>query len=108
MNWLYGGPSAPTSATTDPLRFDPPNFDYVDRLGPATPETLAEVKRDRRAQQRKAFWWSLKFNAVLTLGIALIGIGSVLGNVLDKDVTDLWKFVPSLSGERAEPEESAK
>ncbi|MGH3997741.1 MAG: hypothetical protein ACRDTJ_09800 [Pseudonocardiaceae bacterium] len=80
----------------------------IDRLGPATPETRAEVKRDRRTQQRKALREWATFYAAMLVGFVLIGAGSVVGNRLDVEVTDLWKFVPSLSGERAEPEESAR
>ena len=76
----------------------------VDRLGPATPETRAEVKSARRAEQRKALKEWATFWIALLVGAVLISVGSVIGNQRNVDVTDLWKFVPSLSGERAEPE----
>jgi hypothetical protein len=80
----------------------------IDRLGPATPETRAEVKSARRAEQRKALKEWATFWVALLVGAVLISVGSVIGNQRNVDVTDLWKFVPSLSGERAEPEESAR
>lgn len=61
----------------------------ADRLGPATPETQAEVKAARRTEQRKALReWATFWGAVL-IGVTLIGVGSVLGNRLGVDVTDL-------------------
>lgn len=86
---------------SQPLKFDPPTFDY---LGPATPEQVAEVKSARRAEQRKALKEWATFWIALLVGAVLISVGSVIGNQRNVDVTDLWKFVPSLSGERAEPE----
>lgn len=80
----------------------------VDYLGPATPATRAEVKAARRTEQRKAAKEWATFWIALLVGAVLISVGSVIGNQRNVDVTDLWKFVPSLSRERAEPEESAK
>lgn len=105
MNWFYGRPSAPTNAATEPLRFDPPTFDY---LGPATPETRAEVKAARKAEQRKATKELITAYLVMALFAAAFALGTVVGNVTDADVRDVDIPVPSLSGERAEPEESAR
>ena len=86
----------------------PGTFAIVDRLGPATPETRAEVKAARKAEQRKATKELITAYLVMALFAAAFALGTVVGNVTDADVRDVDVPVPSLSGERAEPEESAR
>ena len=80
----------------------------VDYLGPATPETRAEVKSARRAEQRKATKELVTAYLVMALVAAAFALGSLVGNVTDSDFRDIDIHLPSPSGERAEPEESAK
>ncbi len=80
----------------------------IDPLGPATPETRAEVKASRKAEQRKATKELITAYLVMALFAAAFALGTVVGNVTDADVRDVDVPVPSLSGGRAEPEESAK
>lgn len=80
----------------------------VDYLGPATPETVEEVKSARRAEQRKATKELVTVYVVLALFAAAFALGTLVGNVTDADVRDIDIDLPSLSGERAEPEESAR
>ena len=88
--------------------------DYVftiDPLGPATPETRAEVKSARRTEQRKATKELVTAYLVMALVAAAFGLGSLVGNVTDSDFRDIdihLPFTPEPSGERAEPEESAR
>ena len=92
---------AKARAEAEPLRFDPPTFDY---LGPATPETRAEVKSARRAEQRKATKELVTAYPVMALVAAAFALGTLVGNVTDSDFRDVRIPVPSPSGERAEPE----
>ena len=83
----------------------------IDRLGPATPETRAEVKASRRTEQRKATKELVTAYLVMALVAAAFALGSLDGNVTDSDFRDIdihLPFTPEPSGERAEPEESAK
>ena len=80
----------------------------IDRLGPATTETRAEVKSARRAEQRKAMKELVTAYLVMALVAAAFALGSLVGNVTDADVRDIRIPLPSPSGERAEPEESAR
>ncbi len=76
----------------------------VDRLGPATPEQAAEVKD---SPARKVFD-ALVMAVVLTVtGLVLMGAGLYIGATDPSVWTDL-PLTPEPSGERAEPEESAK
>jgi hypothetical protein len=88
--------------TIDPLGAE------TDRLGPATPETVAEVKSARRTEQRKATKELVTAYLFFALLAAFFAIGTVLGNSLDADVRDIDIHLPSPSRERAEPEESAR
>lgn len=83
-------------------------LDRVDYLGPATPETRAEVKSARRTEQRKATKELVTAYLVMALVAAAFALGSLVGNVTDSDFRDIDIHLPSLSGERAEPEESAR
>jgi hypothetical protein len=70
----------------------------IDHLGPATPDQRAEVKAARRAEQRKALKdWATVWGTVLIGGV-LISIGTVLGNSLDADVTDIRVPLSTLVG----------
>ncbi|HKY59241.1 MAG TPA: hypothetical protein VJL80_14485 [Aeromicrobium sp.] len=83
----------------------------IDPLGPATPETRAEVKSARRAEQRKATKELVTAYLVMALVAAAFALGSLVGNVTDSDFRDIdihLPFTPEPSGERAEPEESAR
>jgi hypothetical protein len=80
----------------------------LDRLGPATPETRAEVKAARRTEQRKATKELITAYLVMALFLAAFALGSLVGNVTDSDFRDIDIHLPSPSGERAEPEESAR
>jgi hypothetical protein len=83
-------------------------YDEPDYLGPATPETRAEVKSARRTEQRKAAKEAIAGGIVLAVVVAAFALGTLFGNVTDHDVRDIDIHLPSLSGERAEPEESAR
>lgn len=85
--------------------------DYVFTIDPLAAET-DEQRTERKKSEREAFpGWAHVISTALTFlivaGVFAV-VGTVIGNQRNSDVTDLWKFVPSLSGERAEPEESAK
>ena len=84
------------------------HLDRIDYLGPATPETRDEVKSARRAEQRKAAKELVTAYLVMALVAAAFALGTLVGNSLDADVRDIDIHLPSLSGERAEPEESAR
>lgn len=76
----------------------------VDYLGPATPEQVTEVKASPAMRA---------FNAVLTTvvltvtGLVLMGAGVYIG-ATDPTIWTELPFTPEPSGERAEPEESAR
>ncbi|MGH3475322.1 MAG: hypothetical protein ACRDQD_00630 [Nocardioidaceae bacterium] len=73
----------------DQLVIIDPHGTELDRLGPANEEQRADVKATRRTQQRKVLRdWATVWGTVL-IGGALISIGTVLGNSLDADVTDI-------------------
>lgn len=83
-------------------------FDY---LGPATPEQVAEVKAARKAEQRKAIKETLAAYLLLFVVAAFFALGTVVGDATDSNITDIeipLPFTPEPSGERAEPEESAR
>lgn len=81
----------------------------IDRLGAETPET-PEMRDERKAAESPA---RQALNAVLmtvvltVAGLVLMGAGVYIGATKPAAWNHL-PFVPSLSGERAEPEESAK
>lgn len=81
--------------------------DYVftiDPLGPATPETRAEVKA---APAMRAFNAVLMTVVLIVTGLVLMGAGVYIGATDPSVWTDL-PFTPEPSGERAEPEGSAR
>ena len=78
--------------------------EYVDRLGPATPETRAEVKA---TPARRAFNAVLMTVVLIVTGLVPMGAGVYIGATNPSVWTDL-PFTPEPSGERAEPEESAR
>ena len=81
--------------------------DYVftiDPLGAPTPEQVAEVKA---APARRAFNAVLMTVVLIVTGLVLMGAGVYIGATDPSVWTDL-PFTPEPSGERAEPEESAR
>lgn len=76
----------------------------IDPLGPAAPETRAEVKATRRALARKSAKEMAAAYLVMALFAAAFALGTLVGNVTDADVRDIRIPMPSPSGERAEPE----
>lgn len=80
----------------------------IDRLGPPTPDQRTEAQAARRTAQRKAAKELAVAYLVMVIFAAAFALGTVVGNVTDADVRDVDIPVPSLSGERAEPEESAR
>ena len=79
-------------------------YDFVDYLGPATPEQTAEVKATRKAAQRKHAKELAIAYLLFALIAAVFALGTIVGNVNDADVRDIHIPVPLPSGERAEPE----
>lgn len=80
---------------------DPVGADY---LGPATSETRAEVKA---APAMRTFNAVLMTVVLIVTGLVLMGAGVYIGATDPSVWTDL-PFTPEPSGERAEPEESAR
>lgn len=76
----------------------------VDYLGRATPETRAEVKA---SPARRAFNAVLMTVVLIVTGLVLMGAGVYIGATDPSVWTDL-PVTPEPSGERAEPEESAR
>ena len=76
----------------------------VDYLGPATTEQVAQVKA---SPARRAFNAALMTVVLIATGLVLMGAGVYIGATDPSVWTDL-PFTPEPSGERAEPEESAK
>ena len=76
----------------------------IDPLGAPTPETRAEVKA---APARRAFNAVLMAVVLIVTGLVLMGAGVYIGATDPSVWTDL-PFTPEPSGERAEPEESAR
>lgn len=80
----------------------------IDPLGAETPEMRAERKAAEREDMKA--WRKGIFSALFTvLGFGLsVAVGMVFGAVNHEEVMDLIPPAVSPSGERAEPEESAR
>lgn len=78
----------------------------IDPLGAETPEMRAERKA-AEAPARKVLNAVVTAVAMTVVGLALMGAGIYIG-ATDPDTWTQLPFTPEPSGERAEPEESAR
>ena len=80
-------------------------------IDPLAAETDKQRTERKKAARKEFPGWAHVISTVLTFALVaavFAAAGTVLGNSLDADVRDIDIHLPSLSGERAEPEESAR
>lgn len=76
----------------------------LDHLGPATPDQRAEAANSLGRKVLNAIVLAVSMTVV---GLVLMGAGIYIG-ATDPDTWTQLPFTPEPSGERAEPEESAR